>query len=124
MQISFAVGLCFVFLCLTLVPSGYSESQIYENKDYGFTIGYASNWILNETIPPTNKWIEIVSFIPHIEDWSQGIYVNKWIGDLKNKTFDSSEYLETHNKAAQEWCSSISFSANGFECKNYNLVNR
>ena len=124
MQVVLIFGAFFVFMFLIVVPEAYSDSQIYENPDYGFTIEYPSNWILNETIPQKNKWIEIVSFTPPTEEWFQGIYVNKWIGDLKNKIFDSNEYLDTHNKAAQEWCSSISLEKNGFECKNYFLVDK
>ncbi len=104
--------------------STFAEIKMYENQEYGFTIEYPSGWILNDTIPQKNKWIEIVSFIPDTEDWSQGIYVNKWEGDLKDKDFDSDEYLENHNKAAQDWCSSLSISENGFACINYSLVNQ
>ena len=104
--------------------STFAEIKMYENQEYGFTIEYPSGWILNDTIPQKNKWIEIVSFIPDTEDWSQGIYVNKWEGDLKDKDFDSNEYLENHNKAAQDWCSSLSISENGFACINYSLVNQ
>ena len=102
----------------------FAEIKMYENQEYGFTIEYPSGWILNDTIPQKNKWIEIVSFIPDTEDWSQGIYVNKWEGDLKDKNFDSNEYLENHNKAAQDWCSSLSITENGFACTNYSLVNQ
>jgi len=102
----------------------FAEIKIYENQEYGFTIEYPSGWILNDTIPQKNKWIEIVSFIPDTEGWSQGIYVNKWEGDLKDKNFDSNEYLENHNQAAQDWCSSLSVSENGFACINYSLVNQ
>ena len=102
----------------------FTEIKMYENQEYGFTIEYPSGWILNDTIPQKNKWIEIVSFIPDTEDWSQGIYVNKWEGDLKDKNFDSNEYLENHNQAAQDWCSTLSVSENGFACINYSLVNQ
>ena len=102
----------------------FTEIKMYENQEYRFTIEYPSGWILNDTIPQKNKWIEIVSFIPDTEDWSQGIYVNKWEGDLKDKNFDSNEYLENHNQAAQDWCSSLSVSENGFACINYSLVNQ
>ena len=102
----------------------FTEIKIYENQEYGFTIEYPSGWILNDTIPQKNKWIEIVSFIPDTEGWSQGIYVNKWEGDLKDKNFDLNEYLENHNQAAQDWCSSLSVSENGFACINYSLVNQ
>ena len=102
----------------------FTEIKMYENQEYGFTIEYPSGWILNDTIPQKNKWIEIVSFIPDTEDWSQGIYVNKWEGDLKDKNFDLNEYLENHNQAAQDWCSSLSVSENGFACINYSLVNQ
>ncbi len=102
----------------------FTEIKMYENQEYRFTIEYPSGWILNDTIPQKNKWIEIVSFIPDTEDWSQGIYVNKWEGDLKDKNFDSSEYLKNHNQAAQDWCSSLSVSENGFACINYSLVNQ
>ena len=100
----------------------FAEIKMYENQKYRFTIEYPSEWILNDTIPQKNKWIEIVSFIPNTEAWSQGIYVNKWEGDLKDKNFDSNEYLENHNKAAQDWCSSLSISENGFACMNYSLI--
>ena len=102
----------------------FTEIKMYENQEYRFTIEYPSGWILNDTIPQKNKWIEIVSFIPDTEDWSQGIYVNKWEGDLKDKNFDSNEYLENHNQAAQDWCSSLSITENGFACINYSLVNQ
>ncbi len=102
----------------------FTEIKIYENQEYGFTIEYPSGWILNDTIPQKNKWIEIVSFIPDTEGWSQGIYVNKWEGDLKDKNFDLNEYLENHNQAAQDWCSSLSITENGFTCINYSLVNQ
>lgn len=102
----------------------FTEIKMYENQKHRFTIEYPSGWILNDTIPQKNKWIEIVSFIPDTEDWSQGIYVNKWEGDLKDKNFDSNEYLENHNQAAQDWCSSLSVSENGFACINYSLVNQ
>ena len=102
----------------------FTEIKMYENQEYRFTIEYPSGWILNDTIPQKNKWIEIVSFIPDTEDWSQGIYVYKWEGDLKDKNFDSNEYLENHNQAAQDWCSSLSVSENGFACINYSLVNQ
>lgn len=100
----------------------FAEIKMYENQEYRFTIEYPSGWILNDAIPQKNKWIEIVSFIPDTEDWSQGIYVNKWEGDLKDKDFDSNEYLENHNQAAQDWCSSLSISENGFACINYSLI--
>jgi len=102
----------------------FTEIKMYENQEYRFTIEYPSGWILNDTIPQKNKWIEIVSFIPDTEDWSQGIYVYKWEGDLKDKNFDSNEYLENHNQAAQDWCSSLSITENGFACINYSLVNQ
>jgi len=102
----------------------FTEIKMYENQEYRFTIEYPSGWILNDTIPQKNKWIEIVSFIPDTEDWSQGIYVNKWEGDLKAKNFDLNEYLENHNQAAQDWCSSLSITENGFACINYSLVNQ
>ncbi len=111
-----------LFSLLISIPNSYSESELYENQEYGFTIEFPSEWILNDTIPQKNKWIEIVSFLPDTEDWSQGIYVNKWNGDLKDKNFDSNEYLEDHNKAAQDWCSSLSISENGFACMNYSLI--
>jgi len=50
--------------------------------------------------------------------------VNKWEGDLKDKDFDAAEYLENHNKSAQDWCSSLSTSENGFACMNYSLINQ
>ena len=100
----------------------FAEIKMYENQEYGFTIEYPSGWILNDSIPQKNKWIEIVSFLPDSKDWSQGIYVNRWEGDLKDKNFDSNEYLENHNKAAQDWCSSLSISENGFACLNYSLI--
>ena len=100
----------------------FAEIKMYENQEYRFTIEYPSEWTRNDTIPQKNKWIEIVSFIPNTEVWSQGIYVNKWEGDLKDKNFDSNEYLEDHNKAAQDWCSSLSISENGFACMNYSLI--
>ncbi len=116
-------GLCLLlFPLLISIPNSYAQSKIYENQEYGFTIEYPSEWILNDVIPQKNKWIEIVSFLPDTKDWSQGIYVNKWDGDLKDKNFDSNEYLENHNKAAQEWCSSLSISENGFACMNYSLI--
>ena len=124
MQKFFILGICNVFLFFNLIPNGYSESQIYENQDFGFMIEYPYDWILNDTLPQTNKWNEIVSIVPPTEEWSQEIYVNKWIGDLKNKMFDSSAYLEAHNKAAKEWCSSISIEENGFGCTNYVLVDQ
>lgn len=124
MQTFLIIGVIFVFLFLTLIPKGYSSSQIYENLDYGFTIEYPSDWILNDTLPQKNKWVEIVSIVPSTETWAQGIYVNKWIGDLKNKLFNPNEYLEAHDKAAQEWCSSISIEENGFSCTNYDLVDQ
>ena len=102
----------------------FIEIKMYENQEHRFTIEYPSGWILNDTIPQKNKWIEIVSFIPDTEDWSQGIYVYKWEDDLKDKNFDSREYLENHNQAAQDWCSSLSLSENGFACINYSLVNQ
>ncbi len=116
-------GLCLLlFPLLISIPNSYAQSKTYENQEYGFTIEYPSEWILNDAIPQNNKWIEIVSFLPDTKDWSQGIYVNKWDGDLKDKNFDSNEYLENHNKAAQDWCSSLSISENGFACMNYSLI--
>jgi len=116
-------GLCLLlFPLLISIPNSYAQSKTYENQEYGFTIEYPSEWILNDAIPQKNKWIEIVSFLPDTKDWSQGIYVNKWNGDLKDKNFDSNEYLENHNKAAQEWCSSLSISENGFACMSYSLI--
>ena len=116
-------GLCLLlFPLLISIPNSYAQSKTYENQEYGFTIEYPSEWILNDAIPQKNKWIEIVSFLPDTKDWSQGIYVNKWDGDLKDKNFDSNEYLENHNKAAQDWCSSLSISENGFACMNYSLI--
>jgi len=118
-------GLCLLLFPLFIsIPNSYSESELYENQEHGFTIEHPSEWILNDTIPQKNKWLEIVSFLPDTEDWSQGIYVYKWVGDLKDKDFNSTEYLENHNKAAQDWCSSLSISENGFECMNYSLVNQ
>jgi len=102
----------------------FAEIKMYENQEYGFLIEYPFGWTLNDTIPQKNKWIEIVSFIPDTEVWSQGIYVNKWEGDLKDKDFDSNEYLENHNKAAQDWCSSLTISENGFACMNYSLIDQ
>jgi len=116
-------GLCLLlFPLLISIPDSYAQSKAYENQEYGFTIKYPSEWILNDAIPQKNKWIEIVSFLPDTKDWSQGIYVNKWDGDLKDKDFDSNEYLENHNKGAQDWCSSLSISENGFACMNYSLI--
>ncbi len=118
-------GLCLLLFPLFIsIPNSYSESELYENQEHGFTIEHPSEWILNDTIPQKNKWLEIVSFLPNTEVWSQGIYVNKWVGDLKDKNFDSNEYLENHNKAAQDWCSLLTISENGFECMNYSLVNQ
>ncbi len=117
-----------MFVSASIVSAEKDEAvtkiKMYENQEYGFTIEYPSGWILNDTIPQKNKWIEIVSFIPETEDWSQGIYVNKWDGDLKDKDFDSNEYLENHNKAAQDWCSSLTISENGFACMNYSLIDQ
>jgi len=122
---TFVVGIFVFSSTVSAEKSGpITEIKMYENQEYGFTIEYPSGWILNDTIPQKNKWIEIVSFIPDTEDWSQGIYVNKWEGDLKDKNFDSNEYLENHNKAAQDWCSSLSVTENGFACINYSLVNQ
>jgi len=106
------------------MPEAYSETDLYENQDYGFTIEYPSGWIFNDTLPQKNKWVEIVSFLPETTDWSQGIYVNKWIGDLKAKEFDANEFLEIHNKAAQDWCSSVSKMDDGFNCMNYSLIDQ
>ncbi len=118
-------GLCLLLFSLLLsIPNSYAQSKTYENQEYGFTIEYPSEWILNDSIPQKNKWIEIVSFLPDTKDWSQGIYVNKWDDDLKDKNFDSNEYLENHNKAAQDWCSSLSISENGFACMNYSLIHQ
>jgi hypothetical protein len=117
-----------MFVSASIVSAEKDEAvtkiKMYENQEYGFTIEYPSGWILNDTIPQKNKWIEIVSFIPETEDWSQGIYVNKWDGDLKDKDFDSNEYLENHNKAAQDWCSSLTILENGFACMNYSLIDQ
>ena len=119
------LGLSLVlFPILIPIPNSYSESGLYENQEHGFTIEYPSNWIVDDAIPQKNEWIEIVSFLPDTEEWSQGIYVNKWEGDLKDKDFDSAEYLDNHSKAAQDWCSSLSTSENGFECMNYSLINQ
>ena len=119
------LGLSLVlFPILISMPNSYSESGLYENQEYGFTIEYPSNWILDDAIPQKNKWIEIVSFLPDTEGWSQGIYVNKWEGDLKDKDFDFAEFLENHNKSAQDWCSSQSTSENGFACINYSLIDQ
>ncbi len=117
-----------MFVSASIVSAEKDEAvtkiKMYENQEYRFTIEYPSGWILNDTIPQKNKWIEIVSFIPNTEVWSQGIYVYKWEGDLKDKNFDSNEYLENHNKAAQDWCSSLSISENGFACMNYSLIDQ
>ncbi|HUT06352.1 MAG TPA: hypothetical protein VMW74_06660 [Nitrosopumilaceae archaeon] len=111
-----------LFPILISTPESYAQSEVYENQEYGFTMKYPSDWILNDAIPQKNKWIEIVSFLPDTKDWSQGIYVNKWDGDLKDKDFDSKEFLENHNKGAQDWCSSLSILENGFACKDYSLI--
>ena len=124
-SVAFVAGM---FVSASIVSAEKDEAVIkikmYENQEYGFMIGYPSGWIINDTIPQKNKWIEIVSFIPDTEDWSQGIYVNKWDGDLKDKDFDSNEYLENHNKAAQDWCSSLTISEDGFACMNYSLIDQ
>ncbi|MEJ2261041.1 MAG: hypothetical protein P8X83_05215 [Nitrosopumilaceae archaeon] len=120
-QTTLIFGSC---LFLLLIPVAYSESNIYENQEYGFTLQYPVDWILDDEIPQTNKWVDIVSFVPPTEGWSQGIYVNKWEGDLKETTFDSAQYLETHNQAAQDWCASLSLLENGFACMDYSMVNQ
>ena len=125
MKIQATLIFCSWFILFFLLfPKAYSESNLYENQEYGFTIEYPSGWTVNDEIPQTNPWIEIVSFIPPTEGWSQGIYVNKWLGALEGKVFDSNEYLETHNKAAQDWCSSLSLSENGFTCMNYSIIDQ
>ena len=113
-----------LFTILTSIPESFAQSTTYENQEYGFSIEYPSEWILNDAIQQQNPWIEIVSFVPDTPDWSQGIYVNMWDGDLKDKDFDSEEFLENHNQGAQEWCSSLSISEDGFACSNYSLIDQ
>jgi len=113
-----------LFTILTSIPESFAQSTTYENQEYGFSIEYPSEWILNDAIQQKNPWIEIVSFLPDTPDWSAGIYVNMWDGDLKDKDFDSEEFLENHNQAAQDWCSSLLVSVDGFECSNYTLVDQ
>ncbi len=81
-----------------------TKSLLYENKQYGFSIKYPSNWSKQETLQkdPNSNFIAIVNFAPsQLTTYGIGFSAN----DPSYKGLSEKQFLEKMKKQVNDMCS-------------------
>lgn len=86
---------------------------LYENKQYGFSIKYPSNWQKNEVLQkdPSSNFVSIVSFVPS-QTTAYGIGLS--IDDQGYKGLDEKQFLAKMKKQISDAC--LAGASSGVTC--------